>query len=135
MVCFLASSSTCQCTEVGRMTQAANQYALHTSPGCSQPQGVLQTGVSGPTDCSQPSGCTVTETSTNSYGESFAAAGGGVWAAQFDVAGLLYVNSFARFQFFVFMFRLHAASGSGVCASSFFFLATGRYHACGPKLT
>ncbi|KAH9971041.1 glycoside hydrolase family 16 protein [Lactifluus volemus] len=66
----------------------ANQYALHTLPGCSQPQGVWQTGTSGPTDCSQPSGCTVLETSPNSYNEGFAAAGGGVWATQFDVAGI-----------------------------------------------
>ncbi|KAI0251906.1 hypothetical protein BJV78DRAFT_1207634 [Lactifluus subvellereus] len=58
-----------------------NQYALHTSPGCSQPQGVMQTGVSGQTDCSQPTGCV-----------GFAAAGGGVWAAQFDVAGILCVR-------------------------------------------
>jgi len=66
----------------------ANQYALHTLPGCRQPQGVLQTGAPGQTDCSQPSGCLVTETKPNSYGETFAAAGGGVWAAQFDVAGI-----------------------------------------------
>jgi len=66
----------------------ANQYAMHTLPGCSQPQGVWQTGVSGETDCSQPSGCTVTEMNPNSYREAFAAAGGGVWATQFDVAGI-----------------------------------------------
>ncbi|KAI9444261.1 glycoside hydrolase family 16 protein [Lactarius indigo] len=66
----------------------ANQYALHTLPGCSQPPGVVQTGVSGETDCSQPSGCVVSETSPNSFNEGFAAAGGGVWAAQFDVAGI-----------------------------------------------
>lgn len=66
----------------------ANQYALHTLPGCSQPPGVLQTGVSGGTDCSQPSGCIVSETSPNSFNAGFASAGGGVWAAQFDVAGI-----------------------------------------------
>ncbi|KAI0305128.1 hypothetical protein B0F90DRAFT_1701537 [Multifurca ochricompacta] len=66
----------------------ANQYALHTLPGCSQPQGVVQTGVSGETDCSQPSGCVVSEASPNSFNAGFAAAGGGVWAAQFDVAGI-----------------------------------------------
>jgi hypothetical protein len=48
--------------------------------------------MSGPTDCSQPSGCTVLETSPNSYNEGFAAAGGGVWATQFDVAGILCVH-------------------------------------------
>ncbi|KAH9174700.1 glycoside hydrolase family 16 protein [Lactarius sanguifluus] len=66
----------------------ANQYALHTLPGCSQPLGVVQTGVSGATDCSQPSGCIVSETSPNSFNEGFATAGGGVWATQFDVAGI-----------------------------------------------
>ncbi|KAH9990988.1 concanavalin A-like lectin/glucanase domain-containing protein [Russula compacta] len=65
-----------------------NQYALHTVPGCSQPRGVWQTGVSGETDCSKPSGCVVAETSPNSFGAGFATAGGGVWAAQFDVAGV-----------------------------------------------
>ncbi|KAI9511857.1 concanavalin A-like lectin/glucanase domain-containing protein [Russula earlei] len=65
-----------------------NQYALHTLPGCSQPRGVWQTGASGETDCSQPSGCVVSERSPSSFGETFAAAGGGVWAAQFDVAGI-----------------------------------------------
>ncbi|KAI0264732.1 concanavalin A-like lectin/glucanase domain-containing protein [Gloeopeniophorella convolvens] len=66
----------------------ANQYALHSLQGCTQPQGVVQTGASGPTDCSQPSGCVVSETSPNSYNEGFATAGGGVWATQFDVAGI-----------------------------------------------
>ncbi|KAF8480112.1 concanavalin A-like lectin/glucanase domain-containing protein [Russula ochroleuca] len=66
----------------------ANRYALHTLPGCSQPQGVLQTGVPGVTDCSQPTGCFVTETRPDSFGEAFATAGGGVWATQFDVAGI-----------------------------------------------
>lgn len=66
----------------------ANRYALHTLPGCSQPQGVLQTGVPGVTDCSQPTGCFVSESSPNSYGEGFATVGGGVWATQFDVAGI-----------------------------------------------
>jgi len=66
----------------------ANQYALHTLPGCSHPGGGWQTGASGETDCSNPSGCTVFETSANSFGQRFAGAGGGVWAAQFDVAGI-----------------------------------------------
>ncbi|KAI0056594.1 hypothetical protein BV25DRAFT_1903121 [Artomyces pyxidatus] len=66
----------------------ANQYALHTLPGCTQPQGVMQTGASGQGDCSQPSGCVVSETKPNSFNEGFAQAGGGVWATQFDVAGI-----------------------------------------------
>jgi hypothetical protein len=51
----------------------------------------MQTGVSGETDCSQPSGCIVSETRPNSFNAGFATAGGGVWAAQFDVAGILCV--------------------------------------------
>ncbi|KAH9974021.1 concanavalin A-like lectin/glucanase domain-containing protein [Lactifluus volemus] len=59
---------------------SANQYTLHTSPGCSQAQGVIQKGTSGPTDCSQSTGCTVTETQPNT--------GGGVYATQFDASGI-----------------------------------------------
>ncbi|THH13299.1 hypothetical protein EW146_g6908 [Bondarzewia mesenterica] len=69
----------------------ANQYALHTLPGCSQTPGAWQTGQSGQMDCSQPSGCLVGETAANSFNEGFAQAGGGVWATQFDVAGILRV--------------------------------------------
>jgi len=65
-----------------------DQYALHTLPGCSQTPGAAQTGASGEMDCSQPSGCVVSETAPNSFNEGFAQAGGGVWATQFDVAGI-----------------------------------------------
>ncbi|KZV76694.1 glycoside hydrolase family 16 protein [Peniophora sp. CONT] len=65
-----------------------NQYALHTTAGCAAQPGVIQTGVVGQGDCSQPSGCTVTESQPNSYQAGFAAVGGGVWATQFDVAGV-----------------------------------------------
>jgi len=87
--CSGVPMATWQCFDI--KTQGANQYALHTVPGCSQTFGAWQTGVSGETDCSRPSGCFVTETSPNSFGEGFAMAGGGVWAAQFDVAGVLCV--------------------------------------------
>jgi hypothetical protein len=71
------------------LTRRRNQYALHTTPGCIWPQGTVQSGAAGATgDCSQPSGCVVTETAQNSYREGFASAGGGVWATQFDVAGI-----------------------------------------------
>lgn len=44
-------------------------------------------------DCSTASGCTVTDTTHQaSFGQGFAEAGGGVWAAQFDVAGVLLVS-------------------------------------------
>ncbi|KAI0047741.1 glycoside hydrolase family 16 protein [Auriscalpium vulgare] len=65
-----------------------NQYALHTTPGCFQPEGAWQTGASGPRDCSKPTGCVVSETKPNSFNAGFAQAGGGVWATQFDVAGI-----------------------------------------------
>ena len=59
----------------------ANQMALHTSSGCT---------VNG-TDCSNGSGCTVLEKKDGSYGQAFAAAGGGVWATQLDTTGIKYV--------------------------------------------
>ncbi|KAF8886573.1 glycoside hydrolase family 16 protein [Infundibulicybe gibba] len=64
-----------------------NQMALHTTPGCMHAAAPNQMGLSGELDCSTPSGCLVAETAPNSYGRGFANAGGGVFAAQFDVAG------------------------------------------------
>lgn len=67
-----------------------NQMALHTVGGCGQaPNAYLsQTGTTIQGDCSHPEGCTVGENKPNSYQSGFAAAGGGVWAAQFDVSGI-----------------------------------------------
>ncbi|KAK7046716.1 Rhodanese domain-containing protein [Favolaschia claudopus] len=65
-----------------------NQYALHTTPGCLHTTPLDQKGVSSIPDCSQSSGCLVGETMPNSYQAGFAAAGGGVWATQFDYTGL-----------------------------------------------
>ncbi|KIY70854.1 glycoside hydrolase family 16 protein [Cylindrobasidium torrendii FP15055 ss-10] len=66
-----------------------NQMALHTSPGCHHPPENEQYQISQTllTDCSDPAGCTVLEVQENSFYTGFAAAGGGVWATQFDVAG------------------------------------------------
>lgn len=64
-----------------------NQMALHTTPGCIHTTPPNQLGTSGELDCSQPSGCIVSEVKPNSFGAGFAAAGGGVYAAQFDVSG------------------------------------------------
>ena len=64
-----------------------NGMALHTLPGCMHSTPPNQMGVSGELDCSKPVGCVVAETKPNSYREGFATAGGGVFAAQFDVAG------------------------------------------------
>lgn len=70
-----------------------NQMALHADPGCVQPPGVLQLGKTTGTDCSagrnSSIGCAVQETKPNSFGAGFNDAGGGVFATQFDVAGIL----------------------------------------------
>ena len=70
-----------------------NQLTLHTLPGCTQPADVVQLGKTSTADCSQGTnssvGCTVVETQPNSFGDGFNGAGGGVWAAQFDVSGIL----------------------------------------------
>nr|GAT59763.1 predicted protein [Mycena chlorophos]GAT59764.1 predicted protein [Mycena chlorophos] len=65
-----------------------NQYALHTTEGCIHTTPPDQSGSSSLVDCSGPSGCLVAENKPNSYQSGFAAAGGGVWAAQFDYTGI-----------------------------------------------
>lgn len=70
---------------------SSNQMAIHTTPGCTHNGSEYQLGTSGSTtNCSEAAGCTVTETTPNSYGSGFAQAGGGVWATQFDASGILY---------------------------------------------
>jgi len=68
---------------------SANQMALHTRPGCMNvaPAPGAQHGQAGQLNCSVDAGCTVLETSPNSFGQGFAQAGGGVFATQFDVSG------------------------------------------------
>ncbi|KAG6913850.1 hypothetical protein DXG01_003841 [Tephrocybe rancida] len=65
-----------------------NQMALHTLLGCMHSTPPNQMGISQELDCSKPSGCVVAETAPNSFQAGFVAAGGGVFAAQFDVAGI-----------------------------------------------
>ncbi|KIJ37321.1 glycoside hydrolase family 16 protein [Sphaerobolus stellatus SS14] len=67
-----------------------NHMALHTEAGCIQVPGANQLGTSGENpDCSQGTGCVVQDTTVRaSYGPIFNGAGGGVWATQFDVAGV-----------------------------------------------
>ncbi|KAI0342297.1 hypothetical protein BDW22DRAFT_1330594 [Trametopsis cervina] len=65
-----------------------NQMALHTTQGCFKDNSVPQTGINSGADCGTGSGCVVRQTEPNSYGSGFAAAGGGVWATQFDVSGI-----------------------------------------------
>lgn len=90
--------------------QSANQYALHTSAGCIHTTPPNQLGISAglesgnvgsagssddgedAADCSTSAGCAVAETKDGSFGQGFADNGGGVFAAQFDVTGVLYVS-------------------------------------------
>lgn len=65
-----------------------NQFALHTTEGCWLPDYSWQTGDTRTKDCSQGSGCVVAVTEPNSYNSGFAAVGGGVYALQFDTAGI-----------------------------------------------
>ncbi|CCM02503.1 uncharacterized protein FIBRA_04605 [Fibroporia radiculosa] len=65
-----------------------NQMALHTTEGCVHNTTAPQTGFNIDNDCGTASGCTVGMSSPNSYESGFAAAGGGVYATQFDVSGI-----------------------------------------------
>ncbi|KIJ33045.1 glycoside hydrolase family 16 protein [Sphaerobolus stellatus SS14] len=70
-----------------------NQMALHTLDGCVQEPASNQLGTSGQNpDCHQQNGttgCTVIDTTNKpSLGSAFNAAGGGVWATQFDDSGV-----------------------------------------------
>ncbi|KAJ8507182.1 hypothetical protein ONZ45_g10432 [Pleurotus djamor] len=68
-----------------------NQMALHTSPGCTQASGASQSGTTLLTDCGADGGrpgCTVRENKPANYGPDFNAAGGGIFATQFDVSGV-----------------------------------------------
>ena len=70
-----------------------NQMALHTLDGCTQPQGVQQSGTVKGANCAEGEnsrvGCAVLDSQDTSVGQKFADAGGGVWAAQFDTTGIL----------------------------------------------
>ncbi|OBZ77862.1 putative glycosidase C21B10.07 [Grifola frondosa] len=65
-----------------------NQMALHTLGECVHQTPPDQKSPSGNLNCSTGTGCTVRESSPNSFGAGFAAAGGGVWATQFDISGI-----------------------------------------------
>ncbi|KAF9556127.1 hypothetical protein CPC08DRAFT_670239, partial [Agrocybe pediades] len=69
-----------------------NQMALHATAGCMHSQITdltLQSGKAGELNCNATGnvGCTVQETQPNSFGQSFAQNGGGVFATQFDSSG------------------------------------------------
>jgi len=68
-----------------------NLMTIHTAQECYHSGNTDQLGTTGKTNCSQGSGCTVEETSLNSYSVGFVDTGGGVFATQFDVSGILCV--------------------------------------------
>ena len=77
----------------GVNNQAHNQMALHTEDGCSlSSDSGLYSGIVNDTSCyykdNDNSGCGVTESSSNSYGEAFATAGGGVWVTEMAESGI-----------------------------------------------
>ena len=76
--------------------QTTNQMALHTLPGCYHSTTLDQKGTDADLDCSTPAGCVVRESTPNSFGTGFNSMGGGVWATQFDVSGVLCVPPFLR---------------------------------------
>ena len=82
-----------------------NQVALHTPVGCYQANVTTESGTTTNIDCSTPSGCLVEENKPNSYGASFAAAGGGVFALLIDASGI-YVWFFSVCHHTLFLFFL-----------------------------
>lgn len=69
--------------------QVNNQFAIHTTEGCIHDKPTNQAGFNIDNDCSTASGCTVGINAPNNYESGFAAAGGGVYATQYDTAGIL----------------------------------------------
>ncbi|KAI0742916.1 concanavalin A-like lectin/glucanase domain-containing protein [Daedaleopsis nitida] len=71
---------------------STNRMTLHTDPGCAQASGVKQLGTALQTDCSSGVdsnlGCTVQDNRTDSFGDAFNKANGGVWAVQSDTTGI-----------------------------------------------
>ncbi|PCH40441.1 glycoside hydrolase family 16 protein [Wolfiporia cocos MD-104 SS10] len=70
-----------------------NQMALHTASGCTHSANAIQTSkLINSTDCSTAAdnndGCVVTTPTTSSYGEGFAAAGGGMFVTEFATTGI-----------------------------------------------
>ncbi|TRM56939.1 glycoside hydrolase family 16 protein [Schizophyllum amplum] len=69
-----------------------NQMALHTEEGCTQNSPSQSSTLVNSTDCNyqanENEGCVVTDPETQSYGEAFAKAGGGVWVTEFAETGI-----------------------------------------------
>ncbi|BGP13454.1 hypothetical protein JCM10213v2_001374 [Rhodosporidiobolus nylandii] len=75
--------------------QTANQYALHTTSGCTADASSSANPFTGnltydncDKNVNSNSGCSIIDRSTASYGEEFAAAGGGVWATEMGKDGI-----------------------------------------------
>ncbi|KAL1740054.1 glycoside hydrolase family 16 protein [Schizophyllum fasciatum] len=64
-----------------------NQMALHSTDGCFQANNSGDSGQTLERNCSTPTGCAVRENKTNSYGQAFNEAGGGVFALQMAQSG------------------------------------------------
>lgn len=69
-----------------------SQMGLHTLPGCTVTGAQQTSQFTNSTDCSYTSndnlGCVVTNPREESYGEAFAAAGGGVFVTEFATSGI-----------------------------------------------
>ncbi|GAA5854162.1 hypothetical protein JCM5353_002715 [Sporobolomyces roseus] len=75
--------------------QQTNQMALHTTAGCTAVNSSSSVAFDGTLqypncdkDANFNSGCTATDPNPASYGEAFAAAGGGMWATEFASEGI-----------------------------------------------
>lgn len=75
--------------------QQTNQMALHTKSGCTAVNSSSSVAFDGTLqypncdkDANFNSGCTATDPNPASYGEAFAAAGGGMWATEFASEGI-----------------------------------------------
>ena len=85
-----------------------NQVALHSTPGCIKKDGDnLQSGTTYEKDCSTGQGCIVAEAKSNSYGEGFANAGGGVYALQMEESAINVWFWSVRFSFNLSTFHEH----------------------------
>ncbi|GAA5934127.1 hypothetical protein JCM1841_006837 [Sporobolomyces salmonicolor] len=73
-----------------------NQYTLHTAPGCTLTTPMQAAGAVLATDCdayaNYNTGCGVQDTSRESYGSGWNAAGGGVYAMLWDETGISMYN-------------------------------------------
>lgn len=91
-----------------------NQMAIHSFAGCVQSPNVAQSGQTIVSNCNDTSssGCTVAETKPNSYGPGFADAKGGVFALQFDVAGVFMWFWSVRIRILIYYYHYSTHSGA-----------------------